>query len=196
MNRRVVAVSLVAALGISAVAAAQTGAGSLRGYVKDEQGGALPGVTVSARSESLIQPVSSVSDAEGYFRLINLPPGTYEVSAQLAGFASFKRQDIIVRAGANFQVDIAMRLASITERFQLPVQVTEDDEGGWTRTFSVSKVPSTYLINARRKFVWSREGDVDPGELAAALEKHATPAPAPRARPLRLAVSPGERAPD
>ena len=115
MNRCVVAVSLVAVLGISAVAAAQTGAGSLCGYVKDEQGGALPGVTVSARSESLIQPVSSVSDAEGYFRLINLPPGTYEVSAQLAGFASFKRQDIIVRAGANFQVDIAMRLASISE---------------------------------------------------------------------------------
>jgi hypothetical protein len=115
MNRCVIAVSLVAVLGISAVAAAQTGAGSLRGYVKDEQGGALPGVTVSARSESLIQPVSSVTDAEGYFRLINLPPGTYEVSAQLAGFASFKRQDILVRAGANFQVDIAMRLASITE---------------------------------------------------------------------------------
>ena len=92
--------------------------------------------------------------------------------------------------------ELESRLASITERFQLPVQVTEDDEGGWTRTFSVSKVPSTYLINARRKFVWSREGDVDPGELAAALEKHATPAPAPRARPLRLAVSPGERAPD
>ena len=86
--------------------------------------------------------------------------------------------------------ELESRLASITERFQLPVQVTEDDEGGWTRTFSVSKVPSTYLINARRKFVWSREGDVDPGELAAALEKHATPAPAPRARPLRLAVSP------
>src|SRR5262245_19366437 len=115
MNRCVVAVSLAAVFGISAVAAAQIGAGSLRGYVKDEQGGALPGVTVSARSESLIQPVSSVSDAEGYFRLINLPPGTYEVSAQLAGFASFKRQDIIVRAGANFQVDIAMRLASISE---------------------------------------------------------------------------------
>ena len=37
---------------------------------------------------------------------------------------------------------------------------------------------------------------MDPGELAAALEKHATPAPAPRARPLHLAVSTGERAPD
>src|SRR5437899_9914012 len=115
MNRCVVAASLAAVLGITAVAAAQTGAGSLRGYIKDEQGGALPGVTVSARGEALIQPVSSITDAEGYYRLINLPPGTYEVSADLSGFAAFKRQGVLLRAGANFQVDIAMKLASLSE---------------------------------------------------------------------------------
>ena len=49
------------------------------------QGRALPGVTVSARSEALIQPVSSVSDAEGYYRLINLPPGTYELMTFVQG---------------------------------------------------------------------------------------------------------------
>src|SRR5712664_986773 len=115
MNRCVVAVFLVVVLGLSAVAGAQTGAGSLRGYIRDEQGGALPGVTVSARSEALIQPVSSVTDAEGYYRLINLPPGTYEVAADLTGFAAFKRQDVLLRAGANFQVDITMTLASLSE---------------------------------------------------------------------------------
>jgi len=77
MNRRVIAVALVGFLGLSTVATAQTGAGSLRGYITDEQGGALPGVTVTARSEVLIQPVSSVTDAEGYYRLINLAPGIY-----------------------------------------------------------------------------------------------------------------------
>jgi len=68
MNRCVIAVSLVCVLGTRSIAAAQTGAGSLRGYITDEQGGALPGVTVTARSEVLIQPVSSVSDAAGYYR--------------------------------------------------------------------------------------------------------------------------------
>ena len=51
MNRCVIAVTFVGVLGTSAIVAAQTGAGSLRGYVTDEQGGALPGVTVTARSE-------------------------------------------------------------------------------------------------------------------------------------------------
>ena len=42
MNRYVIAVTLVGVLGMSAIATAQTGAGSLRGYITDEQGGALP----------------------------------------------------------------------------------------------------------------------------------------------------------
>src|SRR5713101_10133832 len=50
--------------------------------------------------------------------------------------------------------------------------------------------------NAKREFVWKYEGAVDPKVLAAALDEHLVPAPAPRSRPLRLAVSPGERAPD
>ena len=125
MNRCVIAVTLVGVLGMSTIAAAQTGAGSLRGYITDEQGGALPGVTVTARSEVLIQPVTSVTDAAGYYRLINLSPGTYEVSADLAGFASFKRQDILLRGGANFQVDMTMKLASLSETITVAGRVAD-----------------------------------------------------------------------
>jgi peroxiredoxin len=74
--------------------------------------------------------------------------------------------------------------------------LTEDSEGGWTRTFAVAKTPSAYLINARREFVWKHEGEADPKVLAAALDEHLLAAPTPRARPLRLAVAPGDRAPD
>lgn len=44
-------------------AAAQTGDGSLRGYVRDEQGAVLPGATVTALSPVLLAPVTSVTDA-------------------------------------------------------------------------------------------------------------------------------------
>ncbi len=40
------ALAVVALWALAVPADAQTGAGSLRGYIKDEQGGALPGVTV------------------------------------------------------------------------------------------------------------------------------------------------------
>jgi len=42
--------SLVVSLLLAGSALAQTSEGSLRGYVKDEQSGVLPGVTVTARA--------------------------------------------------------------------------------------------------------------------------------------------------
>ena len=70
---------------IAASAVAQTGQGSLRGYVRDEQGGALPGVTVTATSPALIQPSTAVTEADGAYRLINLPPGTYTIEVTANG---------------------------------------------------------------------------------------------------------------
>jgi hypothetical protein len=107
--------SAVILLAMAATAAAQTGQGSLRGYIKDEQGGALPGVTVTATSPALIQPATAVTDPEGYYRLINLPPGTYSIAAELTGFASYTREDILLRAGATFQVDVTMKIGTLQE---------------------------------------------------------------------------------
>ena len=101
----VVAFSVLAAI----PASAQTGDGSLRGYVKDEQGGVLPGVTVTGTSPALQAPVATVTGSDGYYRLNNLPPGTFVVTAELSGFATTRREGIIMRAGLTFSVDIEIR---------------------------------------------------------------------------------------
>jgi hypothetical protein len=95
--------------------AAQGGDGSLRGVVKDLQGAALPGVTITARSPALLTASVTVSEADGSYRLINLPPGTYAITAELTGFATFHREGVLLRAGANFQVDISMPLGTLQE---------------------------------------------------------------------------------
>jgi len=92
--------------------------------------------------------------------------------------------------------EVEAKLDSFAERFPATLLLTADHEDGWTRTFGASKKPASYLINARREFVWKHEGAVDPKVLAAALDERLVPAPAPRSRALRLAVSPGDRAPD
>src|SRR5262245_42952397 len=103
-----VVVVLFSLMFVSLDAAAQTGLGGLRGYVRDEQGGALPGATVTATSPGILQPATTVTNEEGYYRLINLAPGTYQLSADLSGFAPFKREGILLRAGATFAVDITL----------------------------------------------------------------------------------------
>ena len=83
---------LAATLGL-----AQT-TGDIVGRVTDEQGGALPGATVEARSPAFQGVRTSVTDATGTFRLILLPPGAYTVTATLPGFARVE-QHVTVALG-------------------------------------------------------------------------------------------------
>ena len=113
---RVLVADLVALFVLSGnPAAAQIGDGSLRGYVKDQQGGVLPGVTVTARSEVLLAPVVAVTDTTGYYRLDNLPPGTYIITAELPGFATHKREGVLMRAGLTFAIDIELTIGTVAE---------------------------------------------------------------------------------
>jgi hypothetical protein len=115
MKRIVVALVVVTSLMTASPVLAQGGDGSLRGTVRDSQGGALPGVTVTATSDVLLTPSVAVTDNAGNYRLINLPPGTFTVSAQLAGFSTARREGVLLRAGSNFQVDMTMELGALEE---------------------------------------------------------------------------------
>lgn len=106
--------TLVVVLGAPVRAAAQSD-GSLRGYVRDEQGAVLPGVLLTATSPALITPASTTTGADGYYRLLNLPPGTYTLTAELSGFATVRREGIVMRAGLTFTEDIPMKIGTLAE---------------------------------------------------------------------------------
>ncbi|MFO1092477.1 MAG: hypothetical protein U0992_04065 [Planctomycetaceae bacterium] len=90
--------------------------------------------------------------------------------------------------------ELERRLQS--ERIPLPLQITEDDEGGWTRTFGPPRVPALFLLNARREFVWQSSEHLDAKALAHALDQHLVPAPELPRTGLRLSVAVGQCAPD
>jgi hypothetical protein len=108
-------IAVVLLFGWATAASAQTGLGGLRGVVVDAQGGALPGVTVTATSPDMLGPQSGVTNESGEYRIVNLPPGTFALTAELTGFATFRREGILIRTGATFQVDIAMQLSTLQE---------------------------------------------------------------------------------
>ena len=101
-------------LGTAALALAQ-GQGTLTGRILDPEGLALPGVTVTAESETMLGTRSAVSDGVGNYRLPALTPGMYTVTAQLSGFAPLRRENIQVRTGSNFRVDLQMALGNVEE---------------------------------------------------------------------------------
>src|SRR5262249_3800151 len=60
-------------------------------------------------------PFTVVTDGEGSYRLLDLPPAEYELTTEREGFARFVRPGIVVRAGLNLAVDVDMVLGNRTE---------------------------------------------------------------------------------
>ena len=67
--RRVFSLALMAVFILTATFAFAQSDGSVRGFVKDEQGAVLPGVAVTATSPALLAPTVATTDATGYYRL-------------------------------------------------------------------------------------------------------------------------------
>src|SRR5947208_10460224 len=97
---------------------AQTALGTLRGVVVDQQSGALPGATVTARQLDTNTTQTAVTGAEGQYFLPNLRPGKYEVNSDLQGFAS-TRQQLELRVGQDLTVNLSMKLAGVAESIQV-----------------------------------------------------------------------------
>ena len=118
INSRVSLVSFVfvsgLVLALAPWARAQSADGSIRGRVTDQQGAALPGVSLAARSPNTGGAYSAVSDGEGNYRLVNLAPARdCVVSAELKGFARFERASLDVRAGLDLALDVKLRTACL-----------------------------------------------------------------------------------
>ena len=109
--------------------------GNIVGKAADETGGVLPGVTVTATSPALQLPsVSTVTDAEGNYRLRDVPaPGMYRVVFELTGFQSIAFDGVNVTAGFTARIDAAMKVSTISETVEVsgqsPVVDTESVAG-------------------------------------------------------------------
>jgi hypothetical protein len=85
--------------------------GRITGSVTDEQKGVLPGVTVQARGPSLQGERTVTTDERGDYHLTLLPPGQYEVTFTLQGFATETRTGVTVGLGKDTTLDTMMRPA-------------------------------------------------------------------------------------
>jgi hypothetical protein len=89
--------------------------GTIQGRVTDAQGAVLPGVAVTAMSPALIQQQTTVTSETGNYRFPALPPGSYEVVYELAGFNTLKRSGIVITLGFTANVNVELALATLQE---------------------------------------------------------------------------------
>src|SRR5581483_237842 len=118
--------------------------GRIEGLISDESQAIMPGVTVTLTSPALQVPqMTTVTDAEGTYRFLDLPVGTYRLQYELAGFATNIREGIQLTAGFAARVNIIMKIGALGESITVsgvsPIVDVSTTSGGQTISTSSLK---------------------------------------------------------
>src|SRR6185369_7221265 len=165
MKKIVLLIALCASL--PGLVFAQQRAGSLRGQVLDELGGAIIGASVTVIDSKGVEK-SVVTNDGGSYVVNALAPGKYTVRVVNAGFAMSETPEVEVVAGKPLQFDITLKVAIEEQK----VTISSDNR-------EVSTEPEN---NAGAVVLKDADIDAlpdDPDDLAAALQALAGPSAGP-----------------
>jgi len=88
---------------------------SIQGTVVDPSGAAVVGAKVTITNQDTGTVRDTVTSAEGFYRLSQLPPGKYTVSVEAAGFKKSTSQDVVVEAEQPRGFDVTLTVGSAQE---------------------------------------------------------------------------------
>jgi outer membrane receptor for ferrienterochelin and colicin len=128
---------------LATAASAQTTEGVIFGTITDAQGGVLPGASVTVRNTETGVVRTTVTEADGQYRVPALLPGTYEVSAELQGFSTTQVTGLTLQSNQQLRRDVQLQLSSVAES----VTVTADAPTVDTTSSEVSAVITEQQID-------------------------------------------------
>jgi hypothetical protein len=83
--------------------------------VKDSTGAVVPNATITARNPGTNVTRAGTSNDEGFYRIVNLPPGDYEITVEASNFKKAVLTKVNVTVGQTATVDVSLEPGQITE---------------------------------------------------------------------------------
>ncbi len=128
---------------------AQTFRGKVLGTVTDQNGAVLSGAVVKAKNVGTALERSTTTDADGNYSIAELPIGTYEVTAEQAGFRKTVVTNVVVEVAGERRVDVSLDVTggetTVIVNAQEQVETTSTTLGGSIQGRTVQDLP----INGR-----------------------------------------------
>ena len=126
------------------------GQATITGVVSDASGAVLPGVTVEAASDVLIEKVrTAVTDGTGQFRIVDLRPGTYIVTFTLTGFQTTRREGVELEGPLTATVNADLRVGALEETITVTGETPIVDVQSVRRQTTISGDVITAIPTAR-----------------------------------------------
>ena len=120
-NRGLLAVIFL--LCATSLAWGQAGTASLMGQVNDQQGAAVPGVTVTLTSATTGALRTAVTDGSGRYQMLSIPPGTYGLKFELAGFRTFIYDRLVLAVDTPTRMEtVTLQIGELAETVQVTAE--------------------------------------------------------------------------
>src|SRR5262245_28337294 len=98
-----------------ALGQAQSNAADLQGFVKDTTGAVVPNATVTARNPATNVSRSTTSGDDGNYRIVNLPPGEYDITVEASNFKKAVLPKVALTVGQTADLDVTLEAGQISE---------------------------------------------------------------------------------
>lgn len=147
----IVAIAFMALAVVSVSVVAQTSSGVVEGTVTDASGARLPGVTVTARADATGLMRSVTTGEQGGFWVNELPPGSYSVRFELAGFKPVQQTGVVLTIGSDITLPVQLQVGSVQESVTVSARAMLVDvtEKSVTTTITPTEVDALPLLGRR-----------------------------------------------
>jgi len=140
---------------------AQMVGATVSGTVVDPSGGVVPGVKIVIKNASTGSVANALTNGVGVFDAPNLPPGTYELTASAAGFATLVRSRITLTVGQELVLNLSLEVGNTNQQIEVTTEAPTVDlanatVGGLINETTVEALP----LNGRS---WSDLAILAPG---------------------------------
>src|SRR5437879_107817 len=99
--------------------------GSILGVVRDSTQAVVAGARIVATNVQTNFKQETVSAADGSFRFLALPAGTYKLTATAPGFQTFTTTDIDLKVNDQLRVDVALEVGTVQQQVTIEASAVQ-----------------------------------------------------------------------
>jgi outer membrane receptor protein involved in Fe transport len=92
---------------------------TISGTITDKSNAVAPGVTVTATNTATNVTHSGETGDSGVYHVLELAPGSYNISVEKAGFKTARYANLILNVGENFTLDVVLEISSVASSVEV-----------------------------------------------------------------------------
>ncbi len=128
--KKILATLVLATCGLAAPLLAQSDRATILGTVMDTSSAVMPGVRIQVTNTGTNAVQSTVTNAEGFYRIDNLPIGSYNVAFSMGGFTTLEHKGVTLLISQAAEIDATLRVGGTTQTVEVtsapPILQTQD----------------------------------------------------------------------